>query len=72
MERMLESILANAAETAPVWVDMESSLRTPTADGGDVFDIGKCFACAMVAVDSYGMPDESSQGEAPRKRGRSS
>jgi hypothetical protein len=53
---VLGNVLA-IAEGAPVWVDMESSLRTRTVDGGDVFDVGKCFACAMIAVDDFGMPD---------------
>jgi hypothetical protein len=53
---VLGNVLA-IAEGAPVWVDMESSLRTHTVDGRDVFDVSKCFACAMVAVDDFGMPD---------------
>lgn len=55
LEQMLPLILGSAGSSA-VWVDMESSLRTCTAQGTDTFDVAKCFACAMVAVDNFGMP----------------
>lgn len=55
LEQMLQLILGSAGSSA-VWVDMESSLRTCTAQGADTFDVAKCFACAMVAVDNFGMP----------------
>lgn len=47
----LEAVLASAGASKGLWVDMESSLRTRTAEGEDVFDVSKCFACAMAAVD---------------------
>ncbi|KAG8459073.1 hypothetical protein KFE25_002480 [Diacronema lutheri] len=58
LEQSLRLILAASAGRA-VWVDMESSLRTRTADGDDTFDVAKCFTCAMVAVDHFGMPAHS-------------
>jgi hypothetical protein len=46
---VLERVAA-AAQGTPVWIDMESSLRTKDdAAGTDVFDLDKCRAC----VDEY-------------------
>eukprot|EP00302_Diacronema_sp_CCMP2436_P001996 CAMPEP_0179842764 /NCGR_PEP_ID=MMETSP0982-20121206/3310_1 /TAXON_ID=483367 /ORGANISM="non described non described, Strain CCMP 2436" /LENGTH=250 /DNA_ID=CAMNT_0021727077 /DNA_START=254 /DNA_END=1006 /DNA_ORIENTATION=+ len=46
-----ETLRALLVDGSSFWVDMESSLRTRTEDGTDVFDVSKCFACAMVAVE---------------------
>ena len=51
------SSVAVASEGKPVWIDMESSVRSKVvADKGlpekDIFDINKCFACIRTAVDS--------------------
>ena len=51
--------IAHAAEGAPVWVDMESSLRTVRqwhrADGTavteDIFDVSKAVCCLEAAAD---------------------
>ena len=39
-----------AAQGQPVWVDMESSLRTIVEEGRDVFDLRKVLACIECAV----------------------
>ncbi|OQR98180.1 hypothetical protein ACHHYP_09021 [Achlya hypogyna] len=48
-----------ASGGTPVWVDMESSLRTKVLDASgtptDVFSIDKCFACADVGVTTFGL-----------------
>lgn len=43
-----------AAAGRSLWVDMESSLRTKTADGKDVFDVNKAVACVR-AVREMGL-----------------
>ena len=53
----LSQVLAavgRAANGLPVWIDMESSLRSTVSDklnpqGLDSFSLDKCFACALVA-----------------------
>lgn len=47
---VLEKV-AEAAAGRRTWIDMESSLRTETADGRNVFDLGKVFACIDAAVE---------------------
>ena len=42
--------VGEAALERPVWIDMESSLRTLQEDGSDVFDLGKCVECAAAAL----------------------
>lgn len=52
--------VTTAASGAPVWVDMESSLRLLTTEiksneTKEIFSIDKCFECIMVGV-SFGLP----------------
>mmetsp|Transcript_52390 Transcript_52390/g.71527 ORF Transcript_52390/g.71527 Transcript_52390/m.71527 type:complete len:214 (-) Transcript_52390:355-996(-) len=42
--------MAAVAGDAPIWVDMESSLRTRLEGGGDIFDINKVMDCALQVV----------------------
>jgi len=69
---MVPAILPLAEGRDDVWVDMESSLRTVTADSNDVFDISKCFACAMAVVDlgikSGGLASETHAPSLKRSR----
>jgi hypothetical protein len=52
--------LSDINETKPVWVDMESSLRTITVlksgETKDIFDINKCMICINIAVEA-GLPN---------------
>ncbi|OQR92300.1 hypothetical protein THRCLA_08731 [Thraustotheca clavata] len=55
---MLNRIFA-AANDIPIWIDMESSLRSTILDpkhgSKDVFSIEKCFTCADIGVTSFGL-----------------
>ncbi|KDO32552.1 hypothetical protein SPRG_03027 [Saprolegnia parasitica CBS 223.65] len=52
---MLERVQA-ASGGAPVWVDMESSLRLKVLECvTDVFSVEKCFVCADVGVTAFGL-----------------
>jgi hypothetical protein len=67
IENILPRII-EASAGAPVWIDMESSLRTKVVDhkGGsnssekDIFSIDKCFACIRLGVDHWGLLEQSS------------
>jgi hypothetical protein len=52
--------VTEAAAGAPIWIDMESSLRLLTTEiktneTNEIFSIDKCFQCIMVGV-SFGLP----------------
>jgi hypothetical protein len=52
--------VTGAASGAPVWIDMESSLRlitteVKTKETQEIFSIDKCFQCITVGV-SFGLP----------------
>lgn len=42
--------IKNVAGNAPVWIDMESSLRKVLDNGQDIFDIDKCTECINIAT----------------------
>ena len=58
IEDVLDSV-RTAADGKPVWIDMESSLRTIIiGDGGnreDTFSIDKCFKCILAGINA-GLP----------------
>ena len=57
----IESVLdkvARSSNNKPVWIDMESSLRSKVeadkhGQGGDVFSIDKCFKCVLAGAKKY-------------------
>jgi len=66
--RMLAAHDGGAARAHPVWIDMESSLRTKLADGGDVFDVNKCAVCvreveALRAAGTLAVAEEPGAGD---------
>ncbi len=55
--------VAGVSQGQPVWVDMESSLRTLVADSKqspqqftDKFSVEKCFQCIQIGITSFGLP----------------
>lgn len=55
----IEGALAKCSEVKkPVWIDMESSLRS-NCDGNDIFDVNKCYQC-IATVCELGLFDHPS------------
>lgn len=54
---VLQSVMCLVTER-PVWIDMESSLRSHK-DGNDIFDLYKCYSCisSVCALGLYQHPD---------------
>uniref|UniRef100_A0A7S0LTR1 Phosphoribosylanthranilate isomerase n=1 Tax=Cryptomonas curvata TaxID=233186 RepID=A0A7S0LTR1_9CRYP len=50
LKRQLE-LMASAGAGREIWVDMESSMRTRLADGGDVFDVAKAVRCVRAVIE---------------------
>ena len=51
--------ITHATNGTPVWIDMESSLRSKITDNvhidRDVFSVDKCFDCIQIGI-SFGLP----------------
>lgn len=54
------SKMVEAAGDREMWLDMESSLRTKLADGGDLFDVAKATLCIRAAIEA-GLKQEGGQ-----------
>jgi len=68
ISEVLEKV-SEAAGGRTTWIDMESSLRTKSTDGCDIFDMNKCFAVidAVVKGGFHNHPDYYLSGSGEQK-----